>query len=62
MNTWTNEFGDRIIKERGIRISSITYVIVFAGEYLMSRDGLNAAKAELNKKRGVKCKWTESKQ
>lgn len=67
-NTWTNEFGDRIIfddnmmRMTGIRSVDLKFAITFDGKYLQTVGGLKLAKSIVNKVRNSKCNWIGSRE
>jgi len=62
-NVFTNEFGDRIVNQGSYYDKGgykKCYSISIDGKYIKSVGGLKIAKAFINEKRGVKCKWVGS--
>lgn len=65
VNTWTNEFGDRImftgsVFDKGGMVNN--YRVVIDGKYLQAVGSLNVAKGVINKSRAVKCKYTATRE
>lgn len=59
-NTWTNEFGDRIIYDGsflGKKYMEHVYNVSIDGKYVKSVGSVNIGKTFVNTNRNVKCKW-----
>jgi len=62
-NTWTNQFGDRIISDGSIfngKKYTGCYFATIKGQESKSFGGLIGAKNFINTERGLKCNWTET--